>query len=158
MRTCIINNHLPNYVIPERNLIASRLTLQSKQQLVYHLEVLLKEGRNIFCKLTIFIKHSPLSLVLAPCSVFFYGRKRDDVEKLWQLIGCLGIKNFQIDQLFRTTGYIECVHKLACDQRSLPLNFKLINLVVPEWMTLGESGQIQVFCDLYIARLQQYLL
>lgn len=165
IRTCLQNNHLPNYIIPERNLIASRINVLSKRQLILRINNLLDDGRSIFSRLAIFKKHSPLALVLAPSSVYFFGKKRDKVEKSFLLrilhvYQVLESRKFTLGDLSRSSFlndlFITYYQDESC--RSDCLNF--VSIVLPEFFDVLLSGDItlyQYILYMYVSRLKLYL-
>lgn len=80
VKVCVYNNHLPNYFIPERNLLSCRLESCSKQNLIARLDYLIDLGGSIYRQLRIFTKHSSL-LTSSPSVNEVYGKRRDVIEK-----------------------------------------------------------------------------
>ncbi|XP_045173274.2 uncharacterized protein LOC123534880 [Mercenaria mercenaria] len=80
LKVCLLNNHLPNYLIPERNLLAGRITSKTKEPLIDSITALLEEGKGIFSRIPKIAKCFTIMLNFRE-SALAYGKWRDQVEK-----------------------------------------------------------------------------
>ncbi|XP_053395646.1 nucleotidyltransferase MB21D2-like [Mercenaria mercenaria] len=71
------NNHFPNYMIPERNLLRGAVYGQEKRDLIHFLSACLQEGRTILLKIPK-LYHCVSLMVTNPDNMIMYGKWRKD--------------------------------------------------------------------------------
>lgn len=81
LRSCVIEKNLPSYMIPERNLLAGRLDIQGRQQLINLLSDLLHEGRRMLLRCDK-IRDAMVVMHTTPDTLIELSEKRKKVESL----------------------------------------------------------------------------
>ncbi|WAR14291.1 hypothetical protein MAR_004396 [Mya arenaria] len=78
LKEAINTNHLPYYMIPGRNLLTGKISLELKQQLIEKVKELIQEGPNVILRLP----KVQAALKMSPAELAERGRWRDELEKL----------------------------------------------------------------------------
>lgn len=117
IKHCILNNHLPNYMIPKRNLLKGKIFGKRKETIVNFLSECLKEGGSIILKIPKL--YFCISLKLSkPDLVVVHRKWRDEVE-LCEL---------------------RC-RKYMMNDRTIKTHMNLFSLVMPDAISLMMSGK-----------------
>lgn len=141
IKSCLLNNHLPAYMLPTKNLIAGRILGFEKNELVRQISALLGEGKTCVFRIPRISEY--LNYVTLNPRVFVcYGRWRNDVETLLLTEAMIILEKVKEDMAFRSTGLGEMYLKYLQDERCLLIQLRLLNLVVPDWIEKCVNGQV----------------
>jgi hypothetical protein len=155
LKLCLQNNHLPNYIIPGRNLIAARLTVHSKKRLIGKLSILLANRTRIFYELNIFKKHVCM-LGMSHCDIDLYGKKRDAIEKLYLLDNVATTSVINMGTFLHSTVLTDTLWEYFKDKSFFEIRLSLMNIIVPEWTTLLFTD-VKTIVKLFNQRLKIFL-
>ena len=147
IKYCIQNNHLPNYMIPERNLLKGAVYGHKKQEVLNFLSKCLEEGGTIILRIPKL--YTCISLrVSHPDNVLMFGKWRDSVEQIVDLYARQLFRNFslQLPMDLNLDGgtAAEIINNYTIEKSQDPKCFgtmiSMMSLVVPDWISLCLSG------------------
>ncbi|XP_045187581.2 uncharacterized protein LOC123545312 [Mercenaria mercenaria] len=153
IKYCLENNHLPNYMIPERNLIRAGVFGKEKQSTIDFLSELLKEGGAIIVRIPKLYQCMSY-MVRSPGRAVQYGNWRDDVEKQTMKLIVQLSKNW--------TPFVPLEHQssllTAAFEGNIIAALKYLMLLVPELPNMILQGQFEEIIYLLKARLEATML
>ncbi|XP_045171797.2 uncharacterized protein LOC123533896 isoform X2 [Mercenaria mercenaria] len=125
LKHCISSwNNLPYYMIPERNLLAGKISHTDRRQLCSLLDELIMEGPRLVMRCTK-IRLAMTAMYNIPGQLSVYSKKRDELESL----------KLQHALANLARAYGEDTDGI-CDN----LRFKMADIVLPEWKFMRHVG------------------
>ena len=135
LKQCVIQNNLPSYMIPDRNLFNGRIEHAQRRRLTEHFTALIEEGPSAVFKRIDKIRDAMLFVYRVPSMAEEFRIKRDIVEKL-HLFREMRIKvlrkRYMSDQEFENAT--------ERDELLSNLSVAVINIILPEWRELSRRG------------------
>ncbi|XP_045160648.2 uncharacterized protein LOC123525570 [Mercenaria mercenaria] len=93
LKQCLVQNNLPSYMIPERNLFADRVTLQQRSRLCMRIHSLLREGPSVVLRVKK-MRDALNMLYRSPEEFRLFSVRRQKVETLMLLFNVYTSENF----------------------------------------------------------------
>lgn len=148
-RHSLQNNHLPNYILPERNLIAGRINGEEKVTLISLLSTLLEENERIILRLPILCEYLPVMRDM-PHICTLYGMWRHEVETL-QTVCTMHFAPSMNGEDFIDKSFILDFMKNA---HAIDPVVVLLYVVCPEFESMASSGKLEEAHKLYYERIK----
>ncbi|XP_053404987.1 uncharacterized protein LOC128558798 [Mercenaria mercenaria] len=146
MKYCLENNHFPNYMIPERNLLRGAVNSREKQNVINFLSDCLREGGTVLLRVPKLYQCVFYSKTY-PENVIKFGKWRDEVEKLDLQFPEI-CDNFFIN-LYTGNMSMNEIQNFTSNVS------KMLALVMPDLIPLLNSGKnFQEVLDVYAKRLK----
>ncbi|XP_053394388.1 uncharacterized protein LOC123554348 [Mercenaria mercenaria] len=146
MKYCLENNHFPNYIIPERNLLRGAVNSREKQNVINFLSDCLREGGTVLLRVPKLYQCVSYSTTY-PENVIKYGKWRDEAEKQKLLLDFRLAEICDHNFLFNTTTCksMNEIQNLFLnrmnDAKTVEHLVKLLVLVMPDFIPLLLSGK-----------------
>ncbi|XP_060569323.1 uncharacterized protein LOC132727762 [Ruditapes philippinarum] len=137
---CLHNNNLPNYMIPNRNLLLGRIQGKQKAELRDLTRELLNEGETIVLKCeklknAMYVAESSRTLASMVQSW------RDEIEQLYLLFSLKLIQNCTSNMVWRRSFLADAVFEYFRDESYLPIICRLLYLLSFNMSTGGNFFQ-----------------
>jgi hypothetical protein len=144
IKYCVINNHLPNYMIPERNLLRGYVFGKDKEAIISFLSDCLDEGSSILLKIPKL--YHCVALSISKPDLFPEFRKwRDEAERLLHLHKKCLFNNADKNLILQIFSYESAFKSFSrkCFNNNQPLEAfrELVLHVVPDFCNLICSGK-----------------
>ncbi|XP_045159169.1 uncharacterized protein LOC123524772 [Mercenaria mercenaria] len=152
IKYCLENNHFPNYMISERNMLGNAVDCKEKQHTIRFLSECLEKGGSII--LMIPELQECMNRILKVPNLVLYRDWRNQVEQLLIASAIYKSDHFDLGMLSKSTLFGDLEWEYFKDERYLDTWIKLFSLVVPEWMGLILTGKIGEMIELFFKRLQ----
>ncbi|XP_060577635.1 uncharacterized protein LOC132734798 [Ruditapes philippinarum] len=143
---CLLNNHLPNYMIPSRNLLLGKMKSDQKQTLTRLLGDLINEGDTIVLRCDK-LKNAMFILVSNQSLAFAFKVWRDEVEKLILEINRNITIKTRPDMILRSSYIYDMCYEYWKDESYMVNIFRLYSLLNVDIFSLTQNG-IQNFQDI----------
>ena len=158
LKHCVKMNYLPNYMIPERNLLARKLTYPQRLELGNMLDELTELGGAVLLKIGQ-LKYIMILMYKVPDLMLSYGSKRNMVEQTYNELRtttnrlCFSsIVNGDIKNSDQLIEYAANSHDVIASRK------KLHDLVIPEWRSMKEQGiDENTISTIFLRRLDVFL-
>lgn len=145
---CIRNNHLPNYMISDRNLLHGSLEVLERTFVLKTLSDILQNIETFLSEIPEIRKFLSCAFRRPDC-VSLYGPWRDNVEILLMAWKCLKEKCSPFIFGVNDSNTGERVARCYSDGDYLPILINLLNLIVPDWVFLLMTQQYDEFMNRY---------
>ncbi|XP_060576729.1 uncharacterized protein LOC132734051 [Ruditapes philippinarum] len=147
IKHCIQNNHLPNYMIPERNLLKGMVLGKERQNTIKFLEECLEEGGSILLRVPKLYHCISLRMVNQDL-VFRFGNWRDKVEQSVMNFERLLCRNIDLRSKYRNVRNSgvnipkEHINRIpATDLEIIAAQANVLQNVLPDLFPLILSGK-----------------
>ncbi|XP_060594992.1 uncharacterized protein LOC132749284 [Ruditapes philippinarum] len=147
------NNHLPNYMIPERNLIRENMNGKEKHRIIAGLVEYENFALHKLPRLNECINF--FNQMLESHQIDFYREWRRKVENCFLASALCKIDHFKLEMLFKRTRMMDIEWEFFKDKRFWPIMITLFDLTVPDWINLILSGQLEYMLQLLYSRLRE---
>ncbi|XP_045182230.2 uncharacterized protein LOC123540960 [Mercenaria mercenaria] len=141
IKYCLENNHFPNYMIPERNLLRGAVNSMEKQNVLNFLSDCLREGGTVLLRVPKLYRCVSYSMTY-PENVIKYGKWRDEVEKQMYL---LELRKYEItdpiSSISNLSEWENLISTVNNDARLEGPKIEMFSLVVPDAIPLFISGK-----------------
>ncbi|XP_045157092.2 uncharacterized protein LOC123523488 [Mercenaria mercenaria] len=151
LKYCLENNHFPNYMIPDRNLL-NIVFGHYKTKVIRFLSDCLKEEGSIVVRV-------PKLRELMYCKLTsiertIYRDWRNEVEE--RLFKCMTqrAEHITFSMMLKSTFLYDLEYEFFKDGRYMETNLKFVNMFVPEWFQLMLGGRIREINELFLRRLE----
>ncbi|XP_053394464.1 uncharacterized protein LOC123524773 [Mercenaria mercenaria] len=152
IKYCLENNHFPNYMIPERNMLGVAVDYQEKQQTIRFLSTCLGNVESIIFmipKLLLCMNH-----ISNLPNRELYLDLRNEIEKLSITSAVYTLEHYDLGMMSRRTLLLDLEWEYYKDEKYWESWIKLYNLVVPEWIDLILTGKTEKITELFYFRLR----
>ncbi|XP_045186400.2 uncharacterized protein LOC123544391 [Mercenaria mercenaria] len=158
IKCCLEENHFPNYMIPERNLLRGAVVGKEKQNVINFLSDCLREGGTVMLSVPKLYKCVSYR-VTNPENSVFYEKWRDEVENQRNVIMLQQLDHIDINSWLKPEHLTVTNYKISKDKRILTNKKKLFLTVVPDCVSLWLTGKsIDEISEIYKSRLQARML
>jgi hypothetical protein len=139
IKTCITNNHLPNYMIPERNLLKGAVLGKEKEVVINFLSDCLEQGGSILLQIPKL--YTCISLTISKPDLFLAFRKwRNEAERSVFVYAYDAIKSLHSVDI-NTNKTFHNMMQEAKKNVGFKARFDLLISVVPDFFILFLSGK-----------------
>ncbi|XP_060595000.1 uncharacterized protein LOC132749292 [Ruditapes philippinarum] len=153
IKYCLQNNHLPNYMIPERNLIRENMNGKEKRKIIKDLKeyedfaILLGKVPKL-CQCMSFVYQ-----IFELPQINLYKEWRKQVGRCLQAMALCKVEKVQLNMLSKRTVHMDMTWEFFKDIRFWPIMTTLLDLTVPDWMDLAMWWSIEHMLQLFLSRI-----